>query len=289
MAVAAIEQPGFEQSVEIEAAAFASPVESVSAPDTPMAIAARPIEPGTLANPPRELAGAADQPAQSQERLLPPAALAALAPRGVAAIDTARPEGPPVSMEIDRVNKHIAEPAASAANTKVTRTGLAAGPDIAVARRSLAEAPAGSSQQAAAPPAYAMSPLEPAPTGEPSEGKTADRAVGVAWTAAKEAEPATGRTPSARRDAPSRFAESKTLAVAVNPAPGDRFHPAAPPAHNPGPSTRSVAAPAPAPPPAVEIHIGRIDVTVPPPAAPTALRPADVGMSLDAFIAETRQ
>ncbi|MCR2835282.1 hypothetical protein [Parerythrobacter lacustris] len=289
MAVATIEQPGFEQSFEIETAPFAPSVGPVSPPDTPMANGARPLEPDSSANPLREAAGAADQSGESETRLLPPAALETLAPRGVAAIDTAQPEAHPVSLEIERANDHAAEPTASADDTKDAQTGLVAGPNIAVARRSLAEMPAGSSQLVAAPSAKAMPPSATALAGEPSGGEPADRAVDAAKAAVMEDEPAAQQTPAARHDASSPIAESKTLTVPANPAHGDRIHPAAPPAHNSGPSPRSIAAPAPTPPPAIEIRIGRIDVTVPPPATPTAPRPAEVGMSLDAFIAETRQ
>lgn len=41
--------------------------------------------------------------------------------------------------------------------------------------------------------------------------------------------------------------------------------------------------------PSIEIRIGRIDVQVPPPAVQSIEQPVAVGMSLDAFLAETRQ
>jgi hypothetical protein len=290
ISVASIDHPALEQSFEGERHAVEGAVRPASGPDRPMAPQARPVEPEPSTTNVRVEAEPAAQPSQAEVRLLPPVPSETLGPHSMAMIGVTRPEARPHGAEASSIVGREAESTVAASNTKHGQHGILAEPSAPVARRSPAAMPAGSSQETAVPEASEVLPSTSPIAAAPFEGEHAARPIENGRGAvALEIEAPPPRTAAKTRNAPSRTPQNPAVTAGSRPAHGDRIQPAAPPARSAGRSARSAASPAPAPQPAVEIRIGRIDVTVPPAANPTARRPAEVGMSLDAFLAETRQ
>lgn len=290
ISVASIDHPALELSFEGERPAFESDARPASGSDRPMAHEASPIEPEPSTTNVRVEAEPAAQPSQAEVRLLPPVPSETLGPHSMAMIGVTRPEARPHGAEASSIVGREAESTVAASSTKHGQHSILAEPSTPAARRSPAAIPAGISQETAAPDASEVLPSTSATAVAPFEGKHAARPIEIGRSAvAPEIEAPPPRTADHIRNAPGRTGENPAATAGSRPAHGDRIQPAAPPARSADLSARSAASPAPAPPPAVEIRIGRIDVTVPPAANPTASRPAEVGMSLDAFLAETRQ
>lgn len=289
-AAATIDHPWPEQANESEQSAVQSPVRPASAPVAPMANEAAPVESGSPAAFTGDEAEPATRALHSEARLLPPLAPEASGPLRTAVTGATRHEARALDTDTSRTVEHEAEPSGPANDTMHTRHGNLAEPSLPVARRSTAPMPTGSSQMAAAGPASEAMASTPNPAAAPSGGEPAARPIEAdRGDIALEIEARTPQAAAAPVDAPSPAAESLTAIRARDPVHGDRIPLAAPHAQNAGPSARSAMSPAPAPPPVVEIRIGRIDVTVPPATMPAVSSPAEVGMSLDAFLAETRQ